>query len=142
MKSKTKDNPVFYVQYAYARCKSLQKTYKELFRKSIDLKDIKNINLNNLKLVEEKILIKKLCNFFNVVVSAGNSYEPHKLTNYLYDLAKDFHSYWGLGRINDSNKIISKDIDLSMSRVFLIIILGDIIKKGMNILNIECPENM
>ena len=106
------------------------------------MEDIENINLYNLKLIEEKILIKKLCNFFNVVISAANSYEPHKLTNYLYDLAKDFHSYWGLGRISDSNKIISEDLNLSMSRIVMTTIIGDIIKKGMNILNIECPENM
>ncbi len=142
VKSKTKDNPVFYVQYAFARCKSLHKTYDKVFKKKIDLNEIKNVDLSNLRLVEEKILIKKLCNFFNVIISAANFYEPHRLTNYLYDLAKDFHSYWGLGRINESKKIISDNEELSRSRIFLVIILGIIIKKGMNILNINCPENM
>ena len=104
VKSKTKDNPVFYIQYAYARCMSLIKLFNQTFNLNLSNLNIDNKKLSNLNLVEEKILIKKLCNFFNIIISAANNYEPHKLTNYLFDLAKDFHAYWGVDELEPAKK--------------------------------------
>ena len=102
VQSKTKDNPVFYVQYAYARCISILNIFKETFECGFDSLNTSKIPLSNLILEEEKTLIKKLCNYLNVIMSSANYYEPHRITNYLYDLAKDFHAYWGLGKIDSS----------------------------------------
>ena len=65
------------------------------------------------------------------------------MTNYLYDLAKDFHAYWGLGKIKKSNKIILEDnYQISEERMTLILAISLIIKKGMNLIKINCPESM
>ena len=71
------------------------------------------------------------------------NYEPHRISNYLYDLAKTFHNYWSLGNIDESKRIlIEENIDLSRSRIFLILAVKSVIKKGLDILKITCPEKM
>ncbi len=143
VKSKTKDNPVFYIQYAYARCMSLITIYEKTFNTSLKKIDLENVNLSNLILSEEIIMIIKICNFFNVIMKAAKFYEPHRIANYLFDIAKDFHAYWGLGKVDSSKKIIiDQNSNISCSRIVLILSISQIIKKGMNILKIECPENM
>ena len=143
VKSKSKDNPVFYIQYAYARCMSLITIYEKTFDTSLKNIDFKKVNLSNLNLNEEIIMIIKICNFFNVIIKAAKFYEPHRIANYLFDIAKDFHAYWGLGKVDSSKKvIIDQNSNISLSRIALILSISKIIKKGMNILKIECPENM
>ena len=143
VKNKTKDNPVFYVQYAYARCMSLINIFNQTFNLSFTDSNIEDKKLSDLNLVEEKILIRKLCNFFNIIISAANSYEPHKLTNYLFDLAKDFHAYWALGKLEPSKKIIvENNFEISQERITLVFGISLIIKKGLGLLKINCPESM
>ena len=143
VKSKSKDNPVFYIQYAYARCMSLISIYEKTFNTSLNNIDFMKVNLSNLNQNEEIIMIIKVCNFFNVITKAAKFYEPHRIANYLLDVAKDFHAYWGLGKLDSSKKvIIDQDYNISLSRIVLILSISKIIKKGMNILKIECPENM
>ena len=140
VQEKNKDNPVFYVQYAYARCKSLLKIFKENFKLSSEKTPFYS---QNLKLSEEIDLIKKIANFHNIILQSAEFYEPHRITNYLYDLARMFHNYWGLGKINAENKIIINDnVDLTCSRIFLVNIISSVIKKGLEIIKINCPENM
>jgi len=140
VQEKNKDNPVFYVQYAYARCKSLLKIFKENFKLSSEKTSFYS---HNLKLSEEIDLIKKIANFHNIILQSAEFYEPHRITNYLYDLARMFHNYWGLGKINVKNKIIVNDnADLTCSRIFLVNIISSVIKKGLKIIKINCPENM
>jgi arginyl-tRNA synthetase len=140
VQEKNKDNPVFYVQYAYARCKSLLKIFKENLKLSSEKTSFYS---HNLKLSEEIELIKKIANFHNIILQSAEFYEPHRITNYLYDLARMFHNYWGLGKINVKNKIIINDnADLTCSRIFLVNIISSVIKKGLEIIKINCPENM
>ena len=140
VQERNKDNPVFYVQYAYARCKSLIKIFQENFKLNLDKTAFYT---NNLKLSEEIDLIKKITNFHNVILQSAEFYEPHRVTNYLYDLAKMFHNYWGLGKINTNNKIIiNDDEEVTCSRIFLVNIISLVIKKGLKITKINCPENM
>ncbi len=143
VKSKSKDNPVFYIQYAYARCMSLISIYEKTFNTSLENVDFEKVNLSYLNLNEEIIMIIKICNFFNVIIKAAKFYEPHRIANYLFDIAKDFHAYWGLGKVDSSKKVImDQNSNISLSRIVLIVSISKIIKKGMNILKIECPENM
>ena len=140
VQERNKDNPVFYVQYAYARCKSLFKIFQENFKLNSDKNSFYS---NNLKLNEEIDLIKKVTNFHNVILQSAEYYEPHRVTNYLYDLARMFHNYWGLGKINANNKIIIDDNEeITCSRIFLVNIISLVIKKGLRIIKISCPENM
>ena len=122
---------------------SLINIFNQTFNLNLSNLNIDNKKLSRLNLVEEKILIKKLCNFFNIIISAANNYEPHKLTNYLFDLAKDFHAYWGVGRLEPSKKIIiQNDLEISKERMILVFGISLIIKKGMSLLKISCPESM
>ena len=140
VQEKNKDNPVFYVQYAYARCKSLFKIFQANFKLNSDKNTFYS---NNLKLNEEIDLIKKVTNFHNVILQSAEFYEPHRVTNYLYDLARMFHNYWGLGKTNANNKIIINDNEeITCSRIFLVNIISLVIKKGLRIIKINCPENM
>ena len=122
---------------------SLISIYEKTFNTSLKDIDLIKVNLSNLNLSEEIVMIIKVCNFFNVITKAAKFYEPHRIANYLFDIAKDFHAYWGLGKINSSKKvIIEQDCNISLSRIVLILSISKIIKRGMNILKIECPENM
>ena len=137
---KTKDNPVFYIQYAYARCRSILRLSENSFKKKMTFN---STNLHKLKLKEEKILLIHLCNFPNIILSSAINYEPHKLANYLYDLSKNFHTYWGLGNQDDNKRIFNeKEIDLSMSRLTLVFSISKILKKGLDLLKINSPEEM
>ena len=138
LKIKNKDNPVFYVQYAYARCMSILEISKKKI-KEIEKGDFK---LDYLTLYEEKMLIKYICNFYNVIKSSAEYFEPHRITNYLYDLSKIFHNYWGLGKINKDKKIISGDDDLTKSRLVLVQIISLTLNKGLSLLKISSPKSM
>ncbi len=138
LKIRNKDNPVFYVQYAYARCMSVLDISKEKI-KEIEMDDFK---LDNLILHEEKMLIKYICNFYNVIQNSAEYFEPHRITNYLYDLSKVFHNYWGLGNIDKKKRIITEDHDLTKSRLVLIRVVSKTINKGLSLLKISSPKSM
>jgi arginyl-tRNA synthetase len=135
---KNKDNPVFYVQYAHARCMSILNSYN--FR----LEDLsQNFNeLSNLNLDEEKMLIKYLCSFFNVIALSAIYFEPHRITNFLYDLAKIFHNYWGVGNLEKEKRIISDNQEITKARLMLTYSVSEVIKKALGILKIKCPDQM
>ncbi len=138
LKNKNKDNPVFYVQYAYARCMSILDVSKEKI-KEIEKDDFK---LDFLTLNEEKMLIKYICNFYNVIKSSAEYFEPHRITNYLYDISKIFHNYWGLGNIDKKKRIITEDDDLTKSRLVLTRVVSKTINKGLSLLKISSPKSM
>ncbi len=140
---KNKDNPVFYIQYAYARCSSIIAIAKEKLGDEFIFSSKIIKNLIDLKLNEEKQIIKQVCNFYNVIKCSAQNYEPHRISNFLYDLAKTFHNYWSLGNIDDTKRIIIKeDLAVSKSRLLLVSAVKSVIKKGLDILKIDCPENM
>ena len=138
LKMKNKDNPVFYVQYAYARCMSILEMSKKKI-KEIEKGDYK---LDYLILHEEKMLIKYICNFYNVIKNSAEYFEPHRITNYLYDLSKTFHNYWGLGNIDKEKKIITDDVNLMKSRLMLIRVVSMTLNKGLSLLKISSPKSM
>ena len=138
VKSKSKENPVFYVQYAYARCCSIEKIFHNHLKFSMN-----KINLRKLKLPEELNLIKALSTFEKILEQSTQNFEPHRLANYLYETSKIFHNYWSLGKVDSENKILNLEkVELSKSRFFLILAVKKIIKKGLVILNISAPKEM
>ena len=138
LKIKNKDNPVFYVQYAYARCMSILEISKNKI-KEIEKGEYK---LDYLILHEEKMLIKYICNFYNVIKNSAEYFEPHRITNYLYDLSKTFHNYWGLGNIDNKKKIITDNNDLTKSRLILVKVVSMTLNKGLSLLKISSPKSM
>ena len=137
VKEKTKDNPVFYVQYAYARINSIARTL------NINLKDQISINFKTFQpnVYEEKIL-RKIFEWPKIIDSSAHKLEPHKIPFYLYELSTLFHSYWTKGNEDSKFKLIQNGKvkkEVSLAVIFLIAI---VIKNGMNILGVSLPEKM
>ncbi|RMD58391.1 MAG: arginine--tRNA ligase, partial [Nitrospirae bacterium] len=127
-KEQSSENPVFYVQYAYARIRSVIAKAGSFDPKEADLK--------LLKLPEELRILKKICIFPIIFDGAVVSLEPHRITYYLQQLAGEFHSYY------NSYRIISDDRALTLSRLAFIVAIQFAIKEGLEILGVNLPERM
>jgi arginyl-tRNA synthetase len=137
VKAKTKDNPVFYVQYAYARINSLLRLINLSLLKKINL-DQKSLNLNKM---EEKIL-RKVFEWPKIVDSASRQFDLHKITFYLYDLSTLFHAYWSKGNDDKNYKFIENE-KLKRNEILIIInLVAIVIQNGMKILGVSLPEKM
>ena len=137
VKEKNKDNPVFYVQYAYARVNSILRTLKIKLTDQIDLND-KNFVLNEF----EQKLLRKVFEWPKVIESASNKYDLHKIPFYLYELSTLFHSYWSKGNENEQFKFI-KSQKIKNNEIFAIInLVAIVIQNGMNILGVSLPKKM
>lgn len=132
----SKDNPVFYVQYAHARIQStLRKAAAEGFAPSSDHLD---------QLGEEELeLVKQAAQFPRLVEAAAIAREPHRIAFYLYDLAGVFHAYWNLGNDQpDKRFIVAQNPEISGARLFLSSQLGQTIANGLRILGVEAVKEM
>ncbi len=137
IKEKTKDNPVFYVQYAYARINSITRTLKVNLNDKISI-DTKKFQPNEF---EEKI-IRKIFEWPKIVESAANKLEPHKIPFYLYELSTLFHSYWSKGNEDSKFKLIQNGKIIKEDSLAFIYLIAVVIKNGMNILGVSLPEKM
>ena len=133
-KSKSNENPVYYIQYAHARICSVLKQVKE---KGFTYNaEIGNNNLHTLTEPAEEKLITTLSRYPEVMHSAATEYEPHQIAYYLRDLANEFHSYY-----NSCQFIVEPD-DLRNARLNLISASKQIICNGLGILGVSAPEQM
>jgi arginyl-tRNA synthetase len=132
VKQKTSDNPVFYVQYMYARINSVFKVAKE---RNISFNQ--DFSFKRLNLPEEKEIVKQILTFPDVLFDVERFLEPHHLTYYLINLAQLFHSYYNAHRF-----INEEDLELTQSRLSLLYLLQKLIKKGLSLLGIDSPERM
>ncbi len=132
----SKDNPVFYVQYAHARIRST-------LRKAADA-GLGPSDENLAQLGEEELaLIKRAAQFPREVEAAAKAREPHRIAFYLYDLASELHAFWNLG--NDSPQkrfILEQDAGLTGARLFLADAIGQVIRNGLGVLGVEAVESM
>ena len=135
VKEKTKDNPIYYVQYCYARMSSV---YRKL-NKNID--DTININSNLNFGVEEIKVLRKISEWPKCVEISCNKLEPHRITTYLYELASEFHYYWNLGKNDESKRFIINN-SIKLEKLAFLKVVSIVIKSGMNILGVETPEEM
>ena len=135
VKEKTKDNPIYYVQYCYARMSSV---YRKL-NKNID--DTININSNLNFGVEEIKVLRKISEWPKCVEISCNKLEPHRITTYLYELASEFHYYWNLGKNDESKRFIINN-SIELEKLVFLKVVSLVIKSGMNILGVETPEEM
>ena len=135
----SKDNPVFYVQYAHARCCSVLREAKKYFdTKEITLTKIKKTNLKNLNDKNEILLIKEIEKWPKILEDAVYHYEPHRITFFLQSLASKFHSFWNYGKKDSSKRFINVDNkDLTFSRLSLIYSVRIILSNGLNLLGVR-----
>ena len=133
---KTSDeNPVYYIQYAYARIQSILRFAKS---KGIDIDhiDSKSADLNLLTQPEENILCRKIIKFPSEVKEAAISIQPHIIPFYLLELAKIFHNFY------TKHRVVCDDEKLTLARVSLISAVSNTIKNGLAICGIEAPNEM
>ncbi len=134
---KSKDNPVFYVQYAYARINSIFKNLKLNIDKKMKLEKEEFI-LNEYEIN----ILKKIAEWPRCVEISSNKLEPHRIPFFLYDLAVLFHSYWSLGKDNKNYRFISVSGRSNIVRLSLLQATAIVIKNGMSILGVSTPKSM
>ena len=134
---KNKENPIFYVQYCYARINSIFRTLNIESKDSFKI-DKKNFFLNNY----EVDLFKKIIDWPKVIKSASEKLEPHKIPLYLYELATIFHSYWSKGNDDTKYKFIENNKIKSKNTLLVIKLVAMTIENGMNILGVNLPKKM
>ena len=143
VKEQTKDNPIFYIQYAHARICSVIRRVKEDKLFETNDESLLESDVNHLDKVDDIELIKIVSNFPRIIEQSAIYREPHRLAFYLKDLASSFHSYWNLGNENADLKVINKeDINVSRARLALIRSVGITIAEGLNLLGIEALEEL
>lgn len=139
----SKDNPVFYVQYAHARCMSVFRQAKDAFP---DL-DIDSLDLASTVAAitdpNELQLVAKLAEYPRIVESAALSQEPHRIAFYLYDLASFFHAHWNKGKEQPELRFINdKNRELSIARLGLVRAVASVLRSGLTITGTAAPEEM
>jgi arginyl-tRNA synthetase len=131
----SKDNPVFYVQYAHARIESL--------KRKVAAEGIVGIGDAALLDAEDMELVKLAAQFPRIVESAAAAYEPHRIAFYLYDLAAAFHAYYNVGNDRPDRRIlVVNNTPLTLSRLFLAAAIGQVIANGLSIMGVEPAGEM
>ena len=137
VKEKSKDNPLYYVQYCYARISSV-------FRHvNINVNNELKIDDYNFKYTEDEIrILKKISQWPRCIEVATLRLEPHRISTYLYELASEFHSYWNMGKDNSEKRFINKQKEISNDKLVFLKIISNLIKSGMDIVGVDTPEKM
>ena len=136
VKEKSKDNPLYYVQYCYARICSV---FRNL---NININDEITIN-DKLNYTDDEIKIfRKISEWPKCIEIANNKLEPHRLPVFLYELSSDFHSYWNMGKDNEEKRFIDKNGSIKIEKLVFLKSISNVIKIGMNILGVDTPERM
>ncbi|HEV7416510.1 MAG TPA: arginine--tRNA ligase, partial [Tianweitania sediminis] len=139
----SKDNPVFYVQYASARCYSVFRQTKEHL--GLDRPDRAALSENTHLLTDpgELALIRKLAEYPRVIEAAAQAMEPHRIAFYLYDLASSFHAHWNRGTDNPDLRFVRvNESTLTVARLGLVQAVSDVLTSGLAIVGAEAPEEM
>ncbi len=133
----SKDNPVFYVQYAHARISSLHRKAADA---GVSLDTPADLGLLD---AEELALVKMAAQYARVVEGAAMAHEPHRIAFYLYDLAAEFHALWNRGNDDPSRRfLLENNPQLSRARLELARGIGQIIRNGLKIMGVEAVEEM
>jgi arginyl-tRNA synthetase len=133
----SKDNPVFYVQYAHARISSLKRKSAEA---GVDLTAEADLSLLD---EEELALVKRAAQYPRVIESAAMAHEPHRIAFYLYDLAAEFHALWNRGNDDPSRRfLVENNPQLSRARLELAAGIGQIIRSGLALMGVAATEEM
>jgi arginyl-tRNA synthetase len=140
----SKDNPVFYVQYAHARtCSVFRQAGAEIPDLPVGPQAIADAPLGALDDPGEMALIRRLCAYPRVVESAAEAHEPHRIAFYLYDLAAEFHGHWNRGKELPQLRFINPaDRVSTLARLALVYATKLVLASGLAILGVSAPEEM
>jgi arginyl-tRNA synthetase len=140
----SKDNPVFYVQYAYARASSVFRRAREVFCDlAPDAPAVLNADLSRLTDPGEIDLIRKIAAFPALIAGAARAHEPHRLAFYLYDLASSFHAHWTKGNELPHLRVTqAEDGTLTAARLALVRANQQVLATGLALLGVHTPDEM
>jgi arginyl-tRNA synthetase len=140
----TRDNPVFYVQYAYARCSSVLRHAAEIFTSAeLTEESLAKLPLDAIASDEELLLIKGMANWSRVVEAAALAQEPHRIAFYLLELAALFHGLWNKGNDNAALRfIVPGDKGLTLARLALIISVRSVLRSGLAVMGCKPMEEL
>ena len=137
VKEKSKDNPLYYVQYCYARISSV-------FRHvNLDIKNDINLDKYEFDYSDSEIkILKKISEWPKCIELSSLRLEPHRIPIYLYELASEFHSYWNMGKDDQSKRFINEKKEITNEKLVFLKAVSNVIKSGMNIVGVNTPEKM
>jgi arginyl-tRNA synthetase len=140
----SKDNPVFYVQYAHARCASLFRQAGETFPGvTFSPEELGKADFSRLSDEAEMDVLRRLAQYPRVVEAAAEAHEPHRVAFYLYDLASAFHSLWNKGKDLPQLRFVNRtDQDSTTARLALVHALKGVLSSGLAILGVTAPDEM
>ena len=134
---KSKDNPLYYVQYCYARICSVFKNADEKIENELTEVE-KNYEFND----EEIKIINKISEWPKCVEVSSQKLEPHRIPIYLYQLSALFHSYWNLGKENPDKRFINDQKKITDDKLIFLKAISNVVKSGMNIVGVSTPDKM
>ena len=134
---KSKDNPLYYVQYSYARIASVFRHLEKDLKSNIKIKKF-DFHYSD----DEIKILKKISEWPKCIEAASNNLEPHRIPTYLYELASLFHSYWNLGKDNPEKRFINQQNKISDDKLIFLKVISNIVKSGMDIVGVSVPEKM
>ena len=134
---KSKDNPLYYVQYCYARISSVFRHIDQ------DLDTEIKVDKYDFNYTRDEIdILKKISEWPKCINLSSNKLEPHRIPTYLYELASLFHSYWNLGKDNPEKRFINDQKKISTDKLVFLKALSNVIKSGMDIVGVSAPKKM
>ena len=137
VKEKSKENPLYYVQYCFARISSVFRHVGLDINKDLKMKEY---NFNYSK--DEMKILKKIAEWPKCIETASSRLEPHRIPIYLYELSSEFHSYWNMGKEDKSKRFINDDKRIPNDKLVFLKIISNVIKSGMSIVGVSTPEKM
>jgi len=137
VKEKSKDNPLYYIQYCYARISSV---FRNANLNISDKINIKNFDFNYSP--EEIEILKKVTEWPKCLEISTDKLEPHRIPVYLYELSSIFHSFWNLGKNDQSKRFIDNNNSIKDDKIILLKTVSNVVKNGMFILGVDTPEKM
>jgi arginyl-tRNA synthetase len=144
VREQSKDNPVFYVQYAHARTASVRRQAgEELPGITLDPKSLSEADFTLLTDAGERGLVRAMADWPRTLEAAARSREPHRVAFYLHDLASAFHAHWNKGKELPHLRFIRpEDEDTSRARLGLVTALQNVLRCGLQVLGVEAPDEM
>jgi arginyl-tRNA synthetase len=142
--AQTRDNPVFYVQYAHARCRSVLRAAAEMFGAAATADEaLAGVALDALEAEPELALIRRLAHWPRTVEAAASAREPHRIAFFLYDLAADFHMLWNRGKDDSTLRFLQAEHRAeSLARLALVAATAVAIRSGLAVMGVVPVEEM
>jgi arginyl-tRNA synthetase len=139
----SKDNPVFYVQYAHARAASVFRQAAEVAGLDTGAAALSRARLDRLDDPGELALMRRLAEYPRVVESAALAHEPHRVAFYVHDVASEFHAHWNRGKELPQLRFINAaDLELTVARLTLVQAVQLVLSGGLGILGVSAPDEM